>query len=215
MCTHICVSCACPHAPHSPHLPSVTHTTQVCPSGSTKMGHCRPRLNISKGRGGVCTPPVALTLTYPHYPYTLTSHRYIWAYRNALARTVHDMSKQAFDNKKWCTAAWKPLSDYLFSGDDQRLSLVTSFNKKDTEFHQVVAECLWNLTRSAGLPWGRGATQPLLYSQLPPYDKVLPQTTITVVFFFFFLTLTCITHMCDRVGLSRLEPVVSWGNVHP
>ena len=73
--------------------------------------------------------------------------RYVWAHRTALARSVHDMAKQMYDNKLYSPKAWKPLSDWLFdcSEDeaDRRSGVLTKFSNLDTEFFAVVARCLW------------------------------------------------------------------------
>ena len=120
------------------------------------------------------------------------------------------MSKQSFDNAKYSPAVCQPLHNFLFVGSrdrDEQLTILTSFNKKDKQFHDVVAWYMWTLANSLNLSWGCRPTQPLLYS---PYDKVLPQNNDGFLYHsFFFLTLIYYTHMCDRTGSSRMGSVVS------
>jgi len=118
--------------------------------------------------------------------------RYIWAHRVALARSVHDMAKQMYANKKYSDLAWLPLNNYLFDCDestaDERGEELTKFNKDSTEFFQVVAQCLWNLANGSNVPWGRAATQPSVYDRIPASEKVIVP--------FFFVILKCCTHIC-------------------
>ena len=101
----------------------------------------------------------------------MTYHRYIWAYRELLCRSVHDMSKQKYASKKYAPVAWLPLSKWIFSADDtevkDRHEKLLTFNKDDKVFHTLVAKCLWRLARGANLPWGRSAVQANVYSAIP------------------------------------------------
>ena len=111
--------------------------------------------------------------------------RYIWAYREQLCRSVHDMSKQRYATKKYGVKAWQALAEWIYQcGDDdesnRRQSLLITFGKDDTDFWDVVAACLWTLATAANLPWGRSAIQPSVYSAVPDYEKV----------FFFSLSIT-------------------------
>lgn len=114
--------------------------------------------------------------------------RYIWAHRTALARSVHDMAKQMYQNKKYSDVAWAPLREWLFNCDEsdteQRGQILTHFNKDHTEFFSVVAQCLWNLANGANVPWGRGATQTSVYALLPIHEKVIGYDGVA----FFFLS---------------------------
>ena len=114
--------------------------------------------------------------------------RYVWGYRMELARSIHDMSKQMYDSKR-SIKAWEPLNTWLFDGPekdfDSRHDCLTQFNKKTSaEFYSVVALCLWRLATSENLPWGRGATQPSVYSATPPHEKVNDSRIHTRLFFF-------------------------------
>ena len=128
------------------------------------------------------------------------SRRYIWAHRQPLARSVHDMAKQMYNNKKYSPKAWLPLKSWLFDVEDveddavadRRLTKLTKFNNKDTEFHEVVALCLWNLANGTNLPWGRSAVQAKPYALIPIHEKV-----IGVLTSFFFLSFDLRdTHIC-------------------
>ena len=127
-----------------------------------------------------------MTLIYVH---TTTRGRYIWCNRVALARSVHDMAKQMYDNKLYSTPAWAPLSEWLFDCDDddtaeERGGVLQKFTKSNTEFHKVVAQCLWNLANGANRPWGRGATKPAFYREILIHEKVIGGGINTMSFFF-------------------------------
>ena len=102
--------------------------------------------------------------------------RYIWAHRLALARSVHDMAKQMYANKKYADIAWLPLRNWLFNCEEsvakERGDVLTKFNRNSTEFFEVVPQCLWNLTNGSNVPWGRAATQPSVYDSVPASEKV-------------------------------------------
>ena len=71
--------------------------------------------------------------------------RYVWSNRVGLARSVHDMPKQMYDNTKY---SWMPLRKWLFNDDDdkvaaRRAATLTHFGKDDTGFYEVVARCLY------------------------------------------------------------------------
>ena len=106
---------------------------------------------------------------------TLCACRYIWAYRSALARSVHDMAKQMYDNKLYSPKAWQPLSDWLFDCSKKTAAkrglVLCKFNNKDTDFFKVVAECLWALARGPNMPWGRKATRPHHYLVTVPITE--------------------------------------------
>ena len=103
--------------------------------------------------------------------------RYVWANRTALARSVHDMAKQMYSNKKYSDIAWNPLRSWLNDCDDdvaeERKELLLKFNRGSHEFQAVVAKCLWRLANGANTPWGRAATQPRFYSNVPIHEKVI------------------------------------------
>ena len=142
--------------------------------------------------------------------------RYIWAHRQALARSVHDMAKQMYNNKKYSPVAWMPLRNWLFNCPEDiseaRCLILKKFNAKDDEFHKVVALSLWNLARGANLPWGRGAVQTKQYAEVPIHEKVIGvPCSVTPVFFLSFdvrNTHICAvhagSHVCDRVGQCSL-----------
>ena len=104
--------------------------------------------------------------------------RYVWASRVGLARSVHDMAKQMYDNKKYSTIAWSPLTNWLFETDiDQaetvrRSEVLTKFTKEDDDFHTIIARCLWKLANGSNVPWGRGAVQPHVFAAVPAHEKV-------------------------------------------
>ena len=114
--------------------------------------------------------------------------RYIWANRTALARSVHDMAKQMYQNKKYSPIAWAPLRAWLFDCEEsvskKRQQILVKFNKENTEFFSVVAQCLWNLANGTNVPWGRGATQTNVYALIPIHEKVIGCDGVS----FFFLS---------------------------
>ena len=65
-------------------------------------------------------------------PYML-AYRYVWSHRVGLARSVHDMAKQMYNNKKYSTVAWEPLTNWLFScGNEEhqrKARVLTKFTK--------------------------------------------------------------------------------------
>ena len=88
------------------------------------------------------------------------------------------MAKQMYNNKKYSPKAWLPLTNYLFDVVDDtvaehRAERLTKFNSKDTEFHKVVALCLWNLANGTNVPWGRSAVQTKPYALIPIHEKVI------------------------------------------
>ena len=93
-----------------------------------------------------------------------------------LARSVHDMAKQMYANKKYSDSAWAPLHQYLFDCEDEERELkakeLTRFNKDSEEFFTVVAQCLWNLDNGSNMPWGRSATATGAYHKIPVHEKV-------------------------------------------
>jgi len=102
--------------------------------------------------------------------------RYIWAHRVPLARRCNDMSKQMYSQKKWATKAWHPLHEWLFADPPStslRLSRLHGFGREDTEFHSVVALCLWRFAHLPNTPWGLAATQPRGYSVVTDVKQVL------------------------------------------
>ena len=136
----------------------------------------------------------------------MESYRYIWAYREALCRSVHDMSKQKYGSKQYSPAAWKPLADWVHNAapdkKQYRLNCLTQFNKDDDEFIVIVAKCLWSLATAPNLPWGRQAVQPSVYLTIESYEKVLTVQYILGCFFFLAFvhsdhiwTYLCNTHM--------------------
>ena len=108
--------------------------------------------------------------------------RYIWAHRQTLARSVHDMAKQMYNNKKYSPKAWLPLKSWLFECDDDvsaaRCKQLTKFNSKSAEFHKVVALSLWNLAKGPNLPWGRSAVQTKHYATVPIHEKVIGMSSL-------------------------------------
>ena len=115
--------------------------------------------------------------------------RYIWAHRQALARSVHDMAKQMYNNKKYTPVAWLPLRSWLFDCDEDvseaRSKILKKFSQKDTDFHEIVALCLWKLAKGPNLPWGRGAVQTKNYADVPIHEKVIGVPCSVTSFFFF------------------------------
>jgi hypothetical protein len=118
-----------------------------------------------------------------------TCRRYIWAYRYILARRCHDMAKQMYSNRKWASKAWAALKEWVYGTPaltSLRLTRLTSFNKDDGDLHVVVAKCLWKLATQANLPWGRAASRPTGYSNVPDTEKVLNVGIPSRLVFFFF-----------------------------
>ena len=109
-------------------------------------------------------------------------YRYIWAYREMLCRSVHDMGKQKFDSKKWSPPAWRPLGKWVREAPEGQTQIrrrtLVRFTDKDTEFWQIVARCLRNMSTAANLPWGRNAVQSTVYLAIPSYEKVLVKYTL-------------------------------------
>lgn len=100
--------------------------------------------------------------------------RYVWCHRKDLARSVHDMAKQMYANTKYSPIAWKPLNDWVDKGKDRKIreKVLSRFTRDDTDFIEVVARCHWRLACGANTPWGRGATQPNVFSAIAPHEKV-------------------------------------------
>lgn len=101
--------------------------------------------------------------------------RYVWAYRDGLARRCHDMAKQLYNNKKYTPVVWLPLKEWLYTNrkvTTLRMTRLMSFNKEDDDLHVIVAKCLWNLANAPNLPWGRGAVRSAEYSRVPITEKV-------------------------------------------
>ena len=120
-------------------------------------------------------------------PY-MNPYRYIWAYREELCRSIHDMGKQKWDSKKWSPRAWGPLLEWVRTAPDGQVHIrrdtLTKFTDKDTEFWLVVAKCLRYMSKAPNLPWGRAAVQPAVYLAIPSYEKVLVKYTLGCIFFF-------------------------------
>ena len=149
---------------------------------------------------------------------------YVWAYSRPMARRFHDMHKQRYELKTHAVPAWKPLRDFL-TGDptyaDDRCDRVRQFKKTDADILEVIAKCSWSLARAAHHPWGIGAIQPQVYSDVHVTKKVVSsQNTHAVAgivptrdMFFFFLFIffwvtTCehlriLPHVCIGLG-SRM-----------
>ena len=73
-------------------------------------------------------------------------YRYVWAYRELMCRSIHDMGKQKWDSKKYSPVAWSPLTKWVRDAPAAQLDLrrktLVGFTDKDTEFWNVVAKCL-------------------------------------------------------------------------
>ena len=102
--------------------------------------------------------------------------RDVWAHRLQLARSVHDMAKQMYANKRYADVAWQPLRTWLFDCDEavaeERGDVLTKFNRDSDDFFGVVAQCLWNLANLTNVPWGRSAKQPDVFDSIAPHEKV-------------------------------------------
>lgn len=125
--------------------------------------------------------PKHTRISHITHTYTPKSHRYIWGHRFNLCRSLHDMAKQMYDNKKYAPMVWSPLRTWCAetaSKKQSRIDRLLSLKKTDKELHGLVAKCLWDFANGSNLPWGRSATQPNLYSVLPIHEKVhVPNTT--------------------------------------
>ena len=131
---------------------------------------------------------------------------YIYAHRVLLARRCNDMTKQTYGSKKWLSRAWEPLHNWLFedtSKTPERLAILTNFGRDDTEFHSVVAECMWRFATGPNNPWRIAATQPNGYSVVDDFKKVyMLQNNHSVVFLFFFSILLHVLTCEHRLLLS-------------
>ena len=71
------------------------------------------------------------------------SDRYVWAHRTALARSVHDMAKQMYSNKRYSDRAWGPLREWLFDPAcnniiaAERSDTLTKFDKNTSDFYMA------------------------------------------------------------------------------
>ena len=88
------------------------------------------------------------------------------------------MLQQQHCSKKYMNDAWMTLYDWVHApktskGHKRRLALLTTFSKKDTSFHTVVAKSLWKHANAPNHPWGRAALTPSVYSALPMQSKVM------------------------------------------
>ena len=117
--------------------------------------------------------------------------RYVWCHRKDLARSVHDLAKQMYANRKYSPIAWKPLTDWVVRSKDSKIRqrMLSTFTREDTDLHEVVARCHWRLANGANTPWGRGATQPQVFSEIAPHEKVC------FIFFDFFFYDTYMSNM--------------------
>ena len=142
-------------------------------------------------------------------------YRYIWAYREMLCRSIHDMGKQKWDSKKYSPVAWRPLAKWVREATaaqvDLRRETLVRFTDKDTEFWNIVAKCLRSMSTAPNLPWGRTAVQPTVYLAIPSYEKVSVKYTLGCIFFSMFvhsnhiwmvLRLTCSTFTIYDTGLG-------------
>ena len=139
--------------------------------------------------------PYMISHMIPHNPHMISHmmpymnpYRYIWAYREDLCRSIHDMGKQKWDTKKWSPHAWAPLLKWVRAAPEghTRLETLIKFNDKDTEFWMVVATCLRSMSKTPNLPWGRATVQPAVYLAIPNYEKVLVKYTLGCIFFSMF-----------------------------
>ena len=142
-----------------------------------------------------------MTLIYVRiYDTHICARRYIWCNRVALARSVHDMVKQMYDNRQYSTPAWAPLREWLFDCEDEvsreRGEVLVKFNKSNTDFHHVVAKSLWNMATGPNTPWGRGATKPSVYREIPIHEKVIGGGRKPCPFFF------CRVNFCGVIYVS-------------
>jgi len=99
------------------------------------------------------------------------------------------MAKQMYSNRKWAPLAWAALKEWVHSDPAKsslRLQTLTSFNKTDDDLHVVVAKCLWTLATQANLPWGRAASRPNGYSNVPDTEKVYNVGIPSRLVLFFF-----------------------------
>ena len=113
------------------------------------------------------------------FPYAcdhICVRRYVWSHRVELARSVHDMAKQMYNNKKYSPAAWDPLTDWVCSGSKKerlrKSRVLTKFTRADEDFHKVVSRSLFNLACGSNVPWGRGAVHPQIFDVVPAHEKV-------------------------------------------
>ena len=143
------------------------------------------------------------------------THRYIWAHRTSLARSLHDMTKQMYDNTQYAPKAWLPLKNWVFADEDDvetRVARLLAFGKRDDELHHLVARCLWRLCNAPNLPWGRGAVQPVFYDALPAHEKVLVIIRCSIVEnrvesglgYFFFRNSQPFTHIWNQLTATHI-----------
>ena len=123
-------------------------------------------------------------------PYMIP-YRYIWAYREDLCRSVHDMTKQKYDSKKYSSAAWSLLAKWVRDAPAAQLDLreetLTCFTNESKEFWLIVAKCLRAMSLAPNRPWGISAMQPSVYLAVPCYEKVVAKYTLGCIFFSSFV----------------------------
>ena len=111
---------------------------------------------------------ICVIICFPYVCDHICVSRYVWSHRVEMARSVHDMEKQMYNNnKKYSPAAWDPLTDWVCSGSKKerlrKSRVLTKFTRADEDFHKVVSRSLFNLACGSNVPWGRGAVQTQIF----------------------------------------------------
>ena len=167
--------------------------------------HVRPQGSVEvHERDHMETPQVGSLLPYYYTwnpnPYPNPLARYIYSNRDHFCRSVHDLQKSAFDNQKYSPVAWKPLVNWVYGGGnraatEERLQKLTKFNRDDTDLHEVVALGLWRLGSQGNHPWGRAATRPSFYCQIPKHEKVAANKDSALTCFFFSTAISSLLYV--------------------
>ena len=125
-------------------------------------------------------------------------------------RSVHDISKQKYDSKKYVSKVWEELAEWV-QKKAANLKMLTSFTDDDKEFIHIVSKCLWTLSTLTNLPWGRKSVQPSVHLVIPDFEKVLARSNKHSVVFFFLVSV-CFVHMLSQtrnhtgLGLCLWDP---------
>ena len=138
--------------------------------------------------------------------YHVCDCRYVWGYRNTLARSVHDMCQQMF-SPTYTKVAFKAICKWLYEPEDDndhqdRRERLVKFKRDDDEVFELAAQCFWSMATGVNQPWGRSYTHPTYYLHLDCREKVRNGHIISWVRFFFSVCFV-VTHMSVRHGVPH------------
>ena len=112
--------------------------------------------------------------------------RYIWGYRTALARTVHDTLQQQM-SPRYTALAFAPLKRWVFTkGKTPKRQQLYKFRKDDEELFQISTKCLRAYSMAQNLPWGRPCKDKVYFLELNREEKVLAFVPKNSLFFLAF-----------------------------